>query len=1700
MTAKFDVNDKFNASKNYTGIRFGTDAKLLEVELNEMQKIQDHARAELVRQMAHSGVLDYSSQKTTSGSALKKGGFYENIGSTTWRESLNVGEFDVVVNGHIIAVKGFEGVSPDINRISLPEPPTHGTREDLVFLEAWFEEVTFANDGDILDSRIGKETSRRTKLNWRIRTVAGVDFNAKFSDGTTSDKYIGWTNSVLFSKVFAKGANENIELPSSVGGWKLFRNADYVYTGGKFSDDKGLWVAGLGNQESKDYYKTADGYVYAIPLFRVKRRNSGGYREDNVNGARLHPSITTVSSTTKITLTSGVVTTFTTVEDVSAMMVGDRLWAAFSNGTGVEVVSVNGTNSITVLPSATFEIGNGVGLSLRIPNSSSAYGGYPLNANRPDGKYANIIHKDDIIDLRHKVSLNGYNYQQLMADGFSKLGRGELQKAEMKKERFGLTPAPLGMEAQLMPTKVKLVDGTEKELVNLLSNHSIRTFLLRRGSLSESGEREITVTPNLGFSAVGKYVNLESSKKYLGITLVKVNTGSEKFTVSLSDNVDSTSILASGTKDVGTTYVPITWAFSPIETREYFYRGVYHSNSSYNFNYTFKEMRLYEIDQATYDKIDVDPEFTGEKLAEKFPYVSSYPNVVENLFDINSTFGENYVNSDGALSVNSTYNAYRIPVVPNTPYTFKNYGLDVNLRIIVRFENSDKNYLSVNTTSVWDGSVGTVTTPTNCSFIVFSISKASIQNGRIVELVKGSQPSPIYVPYGRWLLPYDYANGDTPTRLTDYTEQRKTFSDAQTSETVTEIVEALKTPQKHIAVTQATEGQWKAGDTIKVKSDNGVISGVIDADTSYARITGGASTTGESTKVIVDSVSALSVGDLVNVYSGTDFGLWVPNRTITAIDIATKTVTFNGAMPNDAGHYLVETTTSTSSPVTTATGLVGTWSGLGTKEATFTITTPPTTDTDPIRIEYSVNYPAGKGIEKVPSEVLGVKVNGLNYVKSNTLKLVANFEGKVSGSTAENPHVHKRISATTIKPPSGITFEPPSSEMTSMSTLDGTLSKETATTNGAFAQQLFSFNLIEEIKRNVGNIPFNVIADMRQWCIDNIANVTVNWHGFGSNVGGNKANFSVWNVTSNLWEGKLTNTSTGTSKLAQSNPSAYISNRMDANGFMHWLAYAEPSDGVTPSVITTDYVELEIELKSSAETGYDVFVPENPKKVMIDSPEMFKEGENMLPPFTSGLWSLHANAKVISPYELELNATAIDQYSYVQIPIQPNVPCYYAGEGNAAMYRVHLRRKDGSIINSSAYIGSFTTTVDTAIAEIRVTNSSLGNGKFLLKNPMLTLGSTPKPFVPYSKDIKRKKLLDFRGKVVGSTWENPHKAFTRAGTLSTSPTAGFADMTQADITNIGVLDGVLARRSNSREGEFAHQMFEFDLSHLGLSLSELKKALKKLTVKWTGYGKGDNAGALGYGSTLKWWGVNTGNWTRINTNSTSEPSTITVSTTSASDTNYFISKDQKVYILVHSTYPAGEASPSEIFTDYISLEVELAEWVDQVKKNVVKIRPSTKELKLVYPTKSHATGRQDSVELFYNHLPPHAVTLSGTVTEILKANEYVISTVGTGAYSAETNKLIQTILTDASPYLGKSLHSFVTKGLKRLPLETDERIASKFDTNQPYVALTYSLVENNGELFLRVYYKESKDVSAYINMDKFVDFKIPGNPLVKGGV
>lgn len=114
-----------------------------------------------------------------------------------------------------------------------------------------------------------------------------------------------------------------------------------------------------------------------------------------------------------------------------------------------------------------------------------------------------------------------------------------------------------------------------------------------------------------------------------------------------------------------------------------------------------------------------------------------------------------------------------------------------------------------------------------------------------------------------------------------------------------------------------------------------------------------------------------------------------------------------------------------------------------------------------------------------------------------------------------------------------------------------------------------------------GNIPSN---DKLQWLKDNISRIAVNWHGFGSGPSGNKVDILQWSVTLNTWVFNRNHTNASVTKLSldfdSTKPNGYKqSDIIDSNGFIHLLAFAEPSDGTTASVLNIDYVEAIVDTK-----------------------------------------------------------------------------------------------------------------------------------------------------------------------------------------------------------------------------------------------------------------------------------------------------------------------------------------------------------------------------------------------------------------------------------------------------------------------------------------------------------------------------------------
>jgi len=196
--------------------------------------------------------------------------------------------FRAIVNGWVLdlidsSVEGGNFTTDGWISVEMPTPPAAGQRQDLIFLEVYRVLIRpnstvnkpavdkiykYGNTqyrgtqltDDMEDPSVGVETTQRVQLQFRLRTVSGVNFT-NYPEGVDDPT------------VKARGPNTG--------------DTSYTYTNqGSTSNDHGLFRAGNGDSTSRSVLGTVDGYIYAIPVLGVHRRNSTAYNvHTNPNGS-----------------------------------------------------------------------------------------------------------------------------------------------------------------------------------------------------------------------------------------------------------------------------------------------------------------------------------------------------------------------------------------------------------------------------------------------------------------------------------------------------------------------------------------------------------------------------------------------------------------------------------------------------------------------------------------------------------------------------------------------------------------------------------------------------------------------------------------------------------------------------------------------------------------------------------------------------------------------------------------------------------------------------------------------------------------------------------------------------------------------------------------------------------------------------------------------------------------------------------------------------------------------------------------------------------------------------------------------------------------------------------------------------------------------------------------------------------------------
>ena len=406
----------------------------LDAELNMMQQLAADWRQVMIMRGVPSGWL---------GNAVGASEVFET--AAPWSNWFRFGQQRTgekraiqwaAVNGWLIPVTGTQTGTPPgspndadtWNRITLDPPPSNSgdSRIDFAFLEVFMARLPSnpATDNkpsasgvwrygnveggygflpdDLQDPALGFETTQRVQIQYRIRVVSGLVGLTTNPDGFDP------------AVVKARGA--------------AAADTSFVFTNMREErGDPGLWRAGDGTSNSLG---TVDGYTYAIPLTAIFRRNSVAWDGDpgqNLNGAySRNPTAvdrtgwTTFSTTPTLNASIDSTVLSLTLQSASNIALPLTPASAVTIQIGDEVMtysSITGTTMTLVQRGA---------LGSRA-ESHVAGDTITVLSGRPDGLFADQVAKTDLLDLRHVVNPNGFDYDTLLRGNLDRLLRGQMR-------------------------------------------------------------------------------------------------------------------------------------------------------------------------------------------------------------------------------------------------------------------------------------------------------------------------------------------------------------------------------------------------------------------------------------------------------------------------------------------------------------------------------------------------------------------------------------------------------------------------------------------------------------------------------------------------------------------------------------------------------------------------------------------------------------------------------------------------------------------------------------------------------------------------------------------------------------------------------------------------------------------------------------------------------------------------------------------------------------------------------------------------------------------------------------------------------------------------------------------------------------------------------------------------------------------------
>ena len=177
--AKFNqpIVGQFQKSSSIYSVLFGTDAVLLENELNEMQWIQIEKVSSIFQNLYTSGIIDKIDINKVNNDIVLK-----NTQPTK--------PISFLIDGFFLDIGG-QNLDDEVKIDT--SSTLFGVNKNIVFLEAWFETVDGVATNNLInkfggnnnsnqiayeikdDERLSKETTRRIQMRWKVRIIKDTD-------------------------------------------------------------------------------------------------------------------------------------------------------------------------------------------------------------------------------------------------------------------------------------------------------------------------------------------------------------------------------------------------------------------------------------------------------------------------------------------------------------------------------------------------------------------------------------------------------------------------------------------------------------------------------------------------------------------------------------------------------------------------------------------------------------------------------------------------------------------------------------------------------------------------------------------------------------------------------------------------------------------------------------------------------------------------------------------------------------------------------------------------------------------------------------------------------------------------------------------------------------------------------------------------------------------------------------------------------------------------------------------------------------------------------------------------------------------------------------------------------------------------------------------------------------------------------------